>query len=107
MELTTAVQSIAAQKKAYEEGWTTPYKAIVGGADFIGNDYIKGNNGENRKLNTLYKMRWNPGAMDETGRFGKQYATDIGWASKQINRMYDLYQQLDSYTLYLDIPVYK
>ncbi|WP_175618866.1 N-acetylglucosaminidase [Virgibacillus halodenitrificans] len=94
-------------KKAYDEGWTTPYKAIVGGASFIGNEYIKGNNKENRKLDTLYKMRWNPGAMEETKAYGKQYATDIGWASKQIYRMYDLYQQLDSYTLYLDIPEFK
>ncbi|MDY0394156.1 glucosaminidase domain-containing protein [Virgibacillus halophilus] len=93
--------------KAYQEGWTTPYKAIVGGAGFIGNEYIRGENKENRILNTLYKMRWNPGAMEQTGRFGKQYATDIGWASKQITTMYNLYQQLGSYTLYLDVPVYK
>ncbi|OZU88509.1 hypothetical protein CIL03_12030 [Virgibacillus indicus] len=88
-------------KKAYEEGWTTPYKAIVGGAGFIGNSYIKSG------LNTLYKMRWNPQAMDLTGAYGKQYATDIGWASKQVNSMYNLYQQLDSYVLFLDIPVYR
>ncbi|WP_120631198.1 MULTISPECIES: SH3 domain-containing protein [Clostridia] len=88
-------------KKAYEEGWTTPYKAIVGGAKFIGNGYI--NNG----LNTLYKMRWNPKAMDDTGRFGKQYATDIGWASKQVYTMYNLYQEIGSYNLYLDVPDYK
>lgn len=93
--------------KAYEEGWTTPYKAIVGGAKFIGNEYIKGENNEGRVLNTLYKMRWNPLAMAETGRFGKQYATDIGWASKQVSTMYNIYQQMDSYTLYLDIPNYK
>src|SRR5690625_4437000 len=47
-------------KRAYEEGWTTPYKAIVGGAKFIGNGYI------NSGLNTLYKMRWNPAAMEKT-----------------------------------------
>ncbi|GAA0421761.1 hypothetical protein GCM10008934_10280 [Virgibacillus salarius] len=88
-------------KKAYEEGWTTPYKAIVGGASFIGNDFI--NNG----LNTLYKMRWNPKSMEENGRYGKQYATDIGWASKQVYTMYNLYQEIGSYTLYLDIPNYK
>ncbi|MBU5465339.1 SH3 domain-containing protein, partial [Virgibacillus sp. MSJ-26] len=87
-------------KKAYEEGWTTPYKAIIGGAKFI-DSYI--NNGQN----TLYKMRWNPEAMEKTGQYGKQYATDIGWASKQVNTMYNLYQELDSYILNLDIPVYK
>ena len=88
-------------KKAYEEGWTTPYKAIVGGAKFIGSGYI--NNG----LNTLYKMRWNPEAMATSGRYGKQYATDIGWAYKQVTTMYNLYQQIGDYVLYLDVPVYK
>ena len=88
-------------KKAYEEGWTTPYKAIVGGSKFIGTSYIKSGQ------NTIYKMRWNPVAMASTGRYGKQYATDIGWASKQISTMYNLYQQLGSYSLYLDVPEYK
>ncbi|SHH61338.1 N-acetylglucosaminidase, partial [Virgibacillus chiguensis] len=88
-------------KRAYDEGWTTPYKAIVGGAKFIGDGYI--NNGQN----TLYKMRWDPQAMDDNNRFGKQYATDIGWASKQVYTMYNLYQEIGSYNLYLDVPDYK
>ncbi len=88
-------------KKAYDEGWTTPYKAIVGGARFIGNSYVKAGQ------NTLYKMRWNPEAMESEGRIGRQYATDIGWASKQISTMYNLYQEIGDYTLHLDIPVYK
>src|SRR5699024_4594096 len=87
-------------KRAYEEGWTTPDKAITGGAKFIDN-YI------NRGQNTLYKMRWDPAAMESTGAYGKQYATDIGWASKQINTMYNLYQSIGDYTLNLDIPEYK
>ncbi|MFP7169903.1 GW dipeptide domain-containing protein [Terribacillus halophilus] len=88
-------------KRAYDEGWTSPYLAIVGGAQYIGNGYI--NSGQN----TLYKMRWNPEAMAETGTYGKQYATDIGWASKQVSTMYNLYQNLGIYTLYLDIPHYR
>lgn len=87
--------------RAYNERWFTPREAIIGGAGFIGNDYIKAGQ------NTLYKMRWNPAAMDLRGAARHQYATDIGWAAKQVNVMYNLYQQLDSYTLYLDIPVYK
>lgn len=88
-------------KRAYDEGWTTPYKAIIGGAEFIGDTYIKAGQ------NTLYKMRWNPAAMDLTGKYGRQYATDIGWASKQIRTMYDLYQTIGIYNLNLEIPVYK
>ncbi|WP_143588858.1 N-acetylglucosaminidase [Terribacillus halophilus] len=88
-------------KRAYEEGWFTPYDAIVGGAQYIGNDYIK--NGQN----TLYKMRWNPNAMANLGKASHQYATDIGWASKQVSTMFNLYQEIGVYTLYLDIPHYN
>lgn len=94
-------------ERAYEEGWTTPEKAIIGGAKFIGNDYIKGENSANTVQNTLYKMRWNPEYMNNKKAAGHQYATDIGWASKQVDSMYNLYQKIGSYTLYLDVPVYK
>src|SRR5699024_11832665 len=88
-------------KRAYEKGWTTPEKAIVGGAEFIGNGYIKSGQ------NTLYKMRWNPLFMEKEGYASHQYATDIGWASKQINTMYNLYNEIGYFNPYLDIPVYK
>ncbi|MHA6250848.1 N-acetylglucosaminidase [Oceanobacillus sp. CAU 1775] len=88
-------------QRAYEEGWTTPALAIVGGAKFIGSSYVR--NGQN----TLYKMRWNPAAMALTGKYGRQYATDIGWASKQVSTMYNLYQTIGIYNLNLEIPVYK
>ncbi|MBY7144656.1 SH3 domain-containing protein [Virgibacillus sp. NKC19-3] len=88
-------------KRAYDEGWTTPRKAIVGGAKFIGNNYVKSGQ------NTIYKMRWNPESMDLNGQASHQYATDIGWASKQIDTMYNLYQQFDLSLMYLDIPSYK
>src|SRR5699024_3867295 len=88
-------------KIAYDKGWTTPEKAIVGGAEFIGTSYIKAGQ------NTLYKMRWNPLAMSENGYATHQYATDIGWASKQLNTMYNLYNEIGYSTPYLDIPVYK
>ncbi|WP_339213229.1 N-acetylglucosaminidase [Ornithinibacillus sp. FSL M8-0202] len=94
-------------KKAYIEGWTTPYKAIVGGAKFIGESYIKGNNKANTVQNTLYKMRWNPEFMDKNSYAYHQYATDVGWASKQINTMYNLYKEVGYYVLNLDIPIYR
>jgi len=84
---------------AYKQGWTTPEKAIIGGAEFIGKNYI---NNATYQQDTLYKMRWNssnPGVH--------QYATDIGWASKQVNRMKSLYDLLDSYEMYFEVPIYK
>lgn len=83
-------------KYAYEQGWFTPEAAIMGGAKFIGEKYI---HHPTYKQDTLYKMRWSPNALH-------QYATDVGWAYKQVGRMYSLYTLLDDYTVYYDIPVY-
>ncbi|EQB38117.1 hypothetical protein M948_05960 [Virgibacillus sp. CM-4] len=86
--------------RAYREGWFTPESAIIGGAKFIGNNYVKAGQ------NTLYKMRWNPDSMED-GSPSHQYATDIGWATKQVYTMYNLYQDLGITNVYLDIPSYS
>ncbi|MCH6266532.1 N-acetylglucosaminidase [Neobacillus citreus] len=83
---------------AYEKGWFTPELAIIGGAELIGKGYIYN---DTFQQDTIYKMRWNPVLPYH------QYATDIAWASKQVNNIYNLYKLLDNYTLYVDIPVYK
>ncbi len=54
---------------AAEEDWSSPERAIMGGAEFISENYV--HNGQH----TLYKMRWNPEAPGTN-----QYATDIRWA---------------------------
>ncbi|WP_053036858.1 N-acetylglucosaminidase [Staphylococcus haemolyticus] len=64
-------------------GWTTPAKAIIGGAKFVRRGYI--NNGQQ----TLYRMRWNP---QNPGTH--QYATDINWCKHQANTIYNLYSQI-------------
>lgn len=86
-------------ERAYKEGWFTPEASIIGGAKFIGSMYV---NNPTYNQNTLYKMRWNP---ERPGTH--QYATDIGWAVKQVSHIYNLYQQLDDYTLSYDVPVYS
>ncbi|MFB3164810.1 glucosaminidase domain-containing protein [Neobacillus sp. 179-J 1A1 HS] len=83
---------------AYDNGWFTPEAAIIGGAKFISEDYIYN---PAFKQDTLYKMRWNPIAP------WHQYATDISWAYKQVNSIYNIYQMLDNYTLYYDVPKYN
>ncbi|WP_144460903.1 SH3 domain-containing protein [Siminovitchia fortis] len=95
----SAVQSGA--QFAYNAGWFTPEAAIIGGAQFIGKNYISAGQ------NTLYKMRWNPQAASNTGKATHQYATDIGWAVKQITQIHNLYMLVNSYTLVYDIPVYR
>ncbi|MBQ6448439.1 MAG: SH3 domain-containing protein [Bacillus sp. (in: Bacteria)] len=86
---------------AYNAGWFTPEAAIIGGAKFIAQGYV------NAGQDTLYKMRWNPDAAEKTGKATHQYASDIGWATKQVNQIYNLYSLLSSYTLNYEIPTYQ
>ncbi|MEH7082654.1 N-acetylglucosaminidase, partial [Neobacillus drentensis] len=88
-------------KFAYDHGWTTVEKAIIGGAQFAAEKYIHAGQ------DTLYKMRWNPEAMDTYGSASHQYATDIGWAVKQTTRMAQMLSTLTQFTLLYDVPVYQ
>ncbi|WP_432368653.1 glucosaminidase domain-containing protein [Staphylococcus chromogenes] len=74
---------------ARKRGWTSASKGIIGGAAFIGNDYIK------KGQNTLYRMRWNPKAPGT-----HQYATDINWCSLQARIIHDLYKKMGLSGLY-------
>lgn len=86
-------------KYAYDQGWTTPEKAIIGGAEFIGQNYIS------RGQDTLYKMRWNPD--NAAGNYSHQYATDIAWAEKQTSNLTRFYNILDSYTVTFEEPKFN
>lgn len=80
-------------------GWTTPEKAIEGGAKWISEQYI---NNPNYQQNTLYEMRWNPASPGK-----HEYATDIGWAVKQTTSIMKMYSNFPGATLKFDIPSYK
>lgn len=81
---------------ARSKGWNTPYKAIVGGAQFIGKDYIKAGQ------NTLYRMRWNPKRPGV-----HQYATDIRWAKTQASQIKYYYNIIKQRGKYFIIDNYK
>ncbi|ULG74931.1 N-acetylmuramoyl-L-alanine amidase [Macrococcus brunensis] len=81
---------------AYQQGWNTPAKAIIGGAQYVAQNYF-GN-----KQFTLYEMRWNP-ANPAT----HQYATDIKWASKNAMRIADFYRRIELTGLKYLIDQYK
>lgn len=85
---------------AYKQGWDTPEKAIIGGAEWISRQYV---NHPTYKQDTLYKMRWNPSSPGN-----HQYATDIGWAYKQTNSLQDIveYSQRYNFVLRFDIPFF-
>ncbi|WP_371868729.1 N-acetylglucosaminidase [Mammaliicoccus stepanovicii] len=68
---------------ARKQDWTSPEKAIHGGAKFVKKDYL------NNDQNTLYKMRWNPYNPGQ-----HLYATDVNWATsigKIMEHYYDKY----------------
>ncbi|WP_186318026.1 N-acetylglucosaminidase [Siminovitchia fortis] len=85
---------------AYNSKWFTPADAITGGAQFVSSSYFA------RGQNTLYKMRWNYAYPNDQGGF-PQYATDVGWAVKQIYQIKNLYSKLNNPTMLYDIPRYK
>lgn len=84
---------------AYKMGWTTPEKAIMGGAKFISDEYI---NNDVYKQDTLYEMRWNPASPGN-----HQYATDVAWAAKQAIRMKKIYECFKDPAIIFDIPIYR
>ena len=89
-------------KFAFDKGWTSPEKAIIGGAEQIVNSYIAGGQ------NTLYKMKWDPEyAANENSR-GKQYATHIMWAVIQARSLFSMLgESIHQFSLEYDVPVYK
>lgn len=87
---------------AYSQGWFTVDQAILGGAKFIGNNYI---NKKGNRQDTLYKMRWDI----DYNSYPHQYATDIGWAKKQVSRVkfQNLMSQCKTAKPVFEIPRFK
>ena len=81
---------------AKNNGWTTPAKAIIGGAKFVRGDYIS------KGQNTLYRMRWNPKHPAT-----HQYATDINWCRHQATNIDYYYKKIGLKGLYYVRDKYK
>ncbi|EGQ0541909.1 CHAP domain-containing protein [Staphylococcus aureus] len=85
-----------AMKFAKNKGWTSPAKAIMGGAGFVRKDYI------NKGQNTLYRIRWNP-----KNPATHQYATAIEWCQHQASTIAKLYKQIGLKGIYFTRDKYK
>ncbi|HCY9977849.1 TPA: glucosaminidase domain-containing protein [Staphylococcus aureus] len=85
-----------AMKFAKNKGWTSPAKAIMGGASFVRKDYI------NKGQNTLYRIRWNP-----KNPATHQYATAIEWCQHQASTIAKLYKQIGLKGIYFTRDKYK
>lgn len=85
-------------KSAFDKNWVTTEQAITGGAgQIIGMHYSIDTN--------LYKMYSNPSGSKGDGE--QESSADFDWIMGAMEKLYKIYQALDSYTLYLEIPVYK
>lgn len=95
----SAVQNGAAHAKS--QGWDTPYKSLLGGAQFLGKGYI------NLGQNTLYYQKFNL-TNTTSGLYAHQYMTNVAAPSSEgrIRRNAATEAQLNN-NITFNIPVFK
>lgn len=82
----------------YLRPWTNPYRSIVGGAQYIGSNYI------NRGQNTGYLQKFN---VTPTSTYNHQYMTNVEAANSEALKTKNAYNgMLDSTPLVFSIPIY-
>ena len=97
---------------AKEQGWDSPYKAIVGGAKLIGTKYI------NQGQNTAYFNKWDvvgtsilksgqTQTVSSNDMFVHQYMTNIMDPTSQSYSTYKLYKDVLNSKITFIIPVYN
>lgn len=91
----------AARSGTYGRPWNTAYKAIAGGAEFIGSSYI------NKGQDTLYTQKFN--VTNRSNLFGHQYMSNIQAPATEARNMCNAYRSngLISSPLVFKIPVYQ
>lgn len=85
-------------KRAIQEGWDTPKKAIVDGAAWVKRFMSK----SGPLQNTLYKLRWNPEAPGTN-----LYGTDIHMANVLTETIYAILGGTDPGSFRFDFPYYS
>ncbi len=88
---------------AAQEGWNTPYKAMVEGAKKIASNYLQ------QGQNTKYTFKFDIVGNDTSEMFSHQYMTNIEDPLGQALNLYDMYNAngLLNQELTFIIPVYK
>lgn len=77
--------------------WDSRYKAIIGGAKYIGNNYI------NRGQDTLYLQKFN---ATSSSTYDHQYMSNIEAAASEATKTYNAYSKMSELPLIFSIPVY-
>ncbi len=88
---------------SYGRPWTSPKKAIMGGADFLASDYIS----QGQNTSYLQKFQVNPNAT--SALFNHQYQTDIQAPKSKARISYSSYKSNDllSLPLHFYIPIFE
>lgn len=89
--------------ETYARPWTSPKKAIYGGASFIAGSYIA------KGQDSLYLQRFNVNQKGYYSVNNHQYASDLAYAAKQAVTIYNKYKAngiLDA-AIHLEIPVFN
>lgn len=93
----------ASSGKTYQRPWNTPFKSIVGGAEYIGEKYI------NAGQNTTYFQRFNVNKNSKYNLYEHQYMTNIYGAASEASLTSEAYSRLGITALAKTfvIPVYN
>ena len=78
-------KSSANEKATYLLPWNNQYKAIVGGAIFIGKQYI------NRGQDTIYLQKFN---VTDTSTYSHQYMANVEAANSEAIKLYNGYSNV-------------
>ena len=88
---------------AMENDWSTPFKAIYGGANFISEEYVKVNQ------DTMYYQKFD--VSTSNGHYDHQYMQNLAAAIQETNTTYNTYvNNLNDYldtAIVFTIPVYQ
>lgn len=97
---TQGLKWAATEGGSYGRPWNTPYKSIVGGAQFLGTSYI------NVNQDTLYTQKFN--VTNTSCLFSHQYMTNVQAPSTEALTVYNAYSNnnLLNTSLVFEIPVY-
>lgn len=90
-------------RTTYSRPWTTPYRSIMGGAEFLAEDYISAGQF------TGYLQRFNVNPDADYHLYGHQYMSNLTGALSQGYSTYYSYAETDSLNtnLIFSIPVFK
>lgn len=90
--------STAAKNAKYLIPWNNPYRAIVGGAKYIGSDYI------NCGQDTIYLQKFN---VTNKNTYSHQYMANVEAPAKEAAKCKTAYGNVGDMPFVFSIPVYK